>query len=449
MKVIRWRHRVGAALALGVVLGLVSAGTSFAATATQPAGAGFAATAQQSLSRFPFCSWWFETTPQTTNVALPDTSAAYWTTPFYASPGLKIYVKGQFPDARFMSVTVYDNNGGTFTSNGVSSGLVDYQIAPDKGTTNPFQQPARGPGLFTLTIQRNVSSSQSNVLPLVPDSSTTGSLLPPGFGFITMRVYLPHSGSFSSVHLPTLIFSRNGRPQTLQTCSSNNPVEQQLVQALELLVKNNASSATTKFPPSSGTPAFARPEAATTNSLFPNVASAYLAATFSPTPGTVLVVQGKAPTHTPDSTALPWPNSSYDLRYWSLCNNEDVSPYKVVNVMDPQTGDQIYGCSADLNTPVVNGDYTYVLSSLADRPANATTADGVAWLPYSSNQVEQVLLFRNMLSNGFAYAIQNVPEDGNPASASAAMGAYYPRIAQCSVSTFTQGGPSACFAASS
>jgi hypothetical protein len=447
MKLSRLRYRVGATLASGVVLGLISAGTSFAATATQPTGTGFAATAEQSLSRFPFCSWWFETTPQTANVALPDTSAAYWTTPFFADPGLKIYVKGEFPDARFMSVTVYDNNGGTFTSNGVSSGLVDYQIAPDEGTANPFQQPARGNGRFTLTIQRSVSPAQSNVLPLVPVSPSTGSLLPPGFGFIIFRVYLPHSGDFSTVHLPTLIFSRNGRPQTLPTCTGDNPAQQGLAQTLESLVQSHASG-TTKFP-ATAVPGFARPEAATTNSLFPNPANAYLAATFSPTPGTVVVVQGKAPTFTPGSSALPWPDPSYDLRYWSLCNNQDVSPYPVVDVTDPQTGDQIYGCSADLNTPVVNGDYTYVLSSLADRPANATTADGVAWLPYSSDQVEQVLLFRNMLGDAFANSVQNVHQDGNPASASAVMGAYYPRIAQCSVSTFTQGGPSACFAASS
>ncbi|MGH3263418.1 MAG: hypothetical protein ACRDNS_15655, partial [Trebonia sp.] len=107
MQISLLRYRAAATLALAVTPGLVFAGTSFAATGPPPASAGFAAAASQPLSQFPFCSWWLETTPQTTNVALPDTSATYWTTPFFASPGLKIYVKGQFPDARFMSVTVY------------------------------------------------------------------------------------------------------------------------------------------------------------------------------------------------------------------------------------------------------------------------------------------------------------------------------------------------------
>jgi hypothetical protein len=52
-----------------------------------------------------------------------------------------------------------------------------------------------------------------------------------------------------------------------------------------------------------------------------------------------------------------------------------------------------------------------------------------------------------MLGDEFASSVQQVPEDEDPASAQQVMGDYYPRMAQCSVSTFTQGGASACFAA--
>jgi hypothetical protein len=437
------RYRAAGALAVVVFLGVFSAGTSLAAPGAQP-------------PRFPFCSWWLETTPESANVALPDTSAAYWTTPFLATPGLTIHVQGQFPDARFMSVTVYDNAGGTFTRNGVSSGIVDYQIAPDAGTTNPFQQATGNPGQFTLTIQRDVSPSQSNVLPMVPPpgQKAGNELFPRGNGFIVVRVYLPHSQDFSTVPLPTLSFSRPSGTETLPTCPSqsgvaSDPRVQQFARKLHANISSQAAAdASGKFPVRNP-PSFARPSPEITNSLFPNVASAYLEGAFSPTAGTVVVVQGKAPTFTPDSSALPWPDPSVDLRYWSLCNNEDVSPYPVVAVTDPQTGAEIFGCSADLNTPLVNGQYTYVLSSLADRPPNATTTNGVAWLPYSSDPVDQVLVFRNMLDNGFPNAIQAVPQDDNPASAQQVMGDYYPRMAQCPVDTFNQGGPAACFAASS
>ncbi|MBV9173762.1 MAG: hypothetical protein JOZ81_27170, partial [Chloroflexi bacterium] len=155
-------------------------------------------------------------------------------------------------------------------------------------------------------------------------------------------------------------------------------------------------------------------------------------------------VQGKAPTFTPDSSAIPWPNPAFDVRYWSLCNNEDMSPYPVVVVTNPHTQGQIFGCSADLDTPVVNGRYTYVLLAVADRPPNATTAHGVAWLPYGDQMangqlVPQVLLWRNVLGNGFAHSVQKVPQDGSPASAHEVMDPYYPRVAQCSVATFTHG----------
>jgi hypothetical protein len=146
--------------------------------------------------------------------------------------------------------------------------------------------------------------------------------------------------------------------------------------------------------------------------------------------------------------AAPWPSASADLRYWSLCNNENVSPFPVVVATDPSTGGSIYGCSADLDTPVVDGTFTYVLSSLADRPANTTKADGISWLPYSSRDVEQVLVWRNMIGEDFPNSVTNVPEDGNPASARSSMGDYYPEIATCAASTFAAGGASACLAGS-
>ena len=189
MKTSLTTRRMAAILAMAAVLALVAAATGSAATATA------------AKSRFPHCAWWFETTPQSANVALPYTSAAYWTTPFFADPGLKIIVKGQFPDARFMSLTVYDNPGGDFIRDRVSSGLVDYRIKPDPGTQNPFQKTTNGRGRFTITIQRHVSPAQSNVLPMVPAKEGKGSL-PRGNGFITYRIYLPHSGSFGSVPCP-------------------------------------------------------------------------------------------------------------------------------------------------------------------------------------------------------------------------------------------------------
>jgi hypothetical protein len=54
-------------------------------------------------------------------------------------------------------------------------------------------------------------------------------------------------------------------------------------------------------------------------------------------------------------------------------------------------------------------------------------------------------LMRNMLVNSaFGFPIQQVPQDANPASAVAALGRYYPKAVECTLSTLTSGGPPAC-----
>ena len=448
------RRRVAVLCVVAVVLALIAAGGTRAASTAAPPSA--------SASRgFPYCSWWFETTPVSANVALPDTSAAYWTTPFISEPGMKITVKGQFPDARFMSLSVYNNTGGTFTRNGVKSSLTDFQIEPDRGTVNPYQHHTRQAGTFTLSIQRFVSPHQRNVLPLVPpkDQRTTGRYLPANVGFITYRIYLPLTG-FRRVPLPTLVFSRHGGTSTLPTCFFRNGIAplrrnalvRKILQALRSGSVGGQPAALPAAADPPSTPAFQRPSSAMTNSLFPNDANAYLAAVFAPTPGTVTVVQGKAATFTPGSIALPWPDQKYDLRYWSLCNNVYEKPFPVVVIKDPQTHHNVYGCSADLDTPLVGGHYTYVLSALGDRPATATPQNGMVWLPYSqptgnSPLLDDVVVFRNMLGDDFPNSVQRVQPGSSPSAAQTAMGPYYPRIAQCSVSTFAAGGPSACLAA--
>ncbi len=74
---------------------------------------------------------------------------------------------------------------------------------------------------------------------------------------------------------------------------------------------------------------------------------------------------------------------------------------------------------------------------------------GATFLPFSAAAPTATykLNLRNMLpSPAFSHAIQDVPADGNPASAEAAMGPYYPRTGFCSLSTLATSGPDACLA---
>ena len=78
----------------------------------------------------------------------------------------------------------------------------------------------------------------------------------------------------------------------------------------------------------------------------------------------------------------------------------------------------------------------------ADRPANATTADGVAWLDWGSTAQDMLLILRNMLPDpAFAGDIFEVAPGQ---AATAAMGAYAPVAVRVPPATFEAGGAAAC-----
>jgi hypothetical protein len=90
--------------------------------------------------RFPFCAWWAETTATSLNVAFPDTSAAYWTTPLLATQDLtSVAVSGQYTDARYFSLNTYTSGGASYTCGNTNtpSARADHLIAPDNGSLGP------------------------------------------------------------------------------------------------------------------------------------------------------------------------------------------------------------------------------------------------------------------------------------------------------------------------
>jgi len=55
----------------------------------------------------PVCSWPLESTGSgITNVAYPDTNATYWTMPFDSVRWKSIIITGQYPEARFFSLSL-------------------------------------------------------------------------------------------------------------------------------------------------------------------------------------------------------------------------------------------------------------------------------------------------------------------------------------------------------
>ncbi len=98
-------------------------------------------------------------------------------------------------------------------------------------------------------------------------------------------------------------------------------------------------------------------------------------------------------------------------RYFSFCQYEPISQ----RVIDCRRDDQI---------PVgSDGNYTVVLSTAEQRPANARAECGVAWIPWGP-ATHNLLLYRQMLADpSFTEAIARIPQPGQEL---ATMGAYYP-----------------------
>ena len=136
----------------------------------------------------------------------------------------------------------------------------------------------------------------------------------------------------------------------------------------------------------------------------------------------------KAATVPAGTSPVPWPQASLQLRYWSLCNNIYRKPWPVVANPEPGGGVD-YGCAYDDETTLdSDGNYAYVVAPEGKQAA--VEAAGGTFVPLSATQpkARQLLILRNMLPNDdFLYAVQDAPQNGDPASAAAAMGDYYPQ----------------------
>lgn len=135
-----------------------------------------------------------------------------------------------------------------------------------------------------------------------------------------------------------------------------------------------------------------------TSTLYANPDDQYLSAIVEHTPGEVVVVRGQEPTF-PDTRDGDPVTSPAQVRYWSMCTNEYANPYRVTD------------CAADHETRIVlDGRYSYVISTPADRPANAGTANGVTWLDWGRTTVDGVLVMRHRLPDpSVAESIMSVP----------------------------------------
>jgi len=400
------------------------------------------------------CAWPIESTPVKANVAYPDSNATYWTTPYFAQPGMSITLKGTFPAARFFSINAYNSMGQDFSLNGVGSSITDYEITPDAGTQNPWITAGAAAGTYTVTLSNTSPARAINTIPLnpVPFSKPLIKGMPSATGFVIMRVYLPANNAPNSIALPKVtITTKNGaQVRTLKQCSSaqSSPTmkskiaKKAIANMLSQVLAGKAGSAPAPSGSCAASLVFCKAGGGTTP--FPNSDSGYVAAKYQPAAGYVTVVRAKMPTSAVDygNGSGVWPSSDTDLRYWSFCNYVYVKPYPVVKI------GPLMGCKADQDLPVINGTATVVISSVKDRPAITRGKNAkLGWLPTSrtNTTAKEVIAIRNMLAAPtFNQSVMNA-QNSDPTSAETIMGPYYPEGTQCTTATFAKSGVAGCF----
>jgi hypothetical protein len=402
------------------------------------------------------CAWPVESTPTKANILYPDANATYWTTPFVATRGLRMTLRGTFPEARYFSIQAYSSDAQLYTVNGVESSITDYEIIPNRRHGNPWRSTkTRTNGTYTVRLIPRPRPKLRNALPIAPTSATTPLVrgLPKRTGFVMIRVYLPEGNDPSTVALPTITLTSPGRKaRTLKPCArpqatakGKSPIRSTVMKRAMGNLLGGTGSFSSKVCTTDCPPSLSFFKAGASSTPFPNSASGYAAALYQPADGYVTIVRATMPTSASaaGNAPAPWPASGIDLRYWSFCNYVYSPPFPVV------TDDGEMGCVADEDMPLVGGVATVVISSAADRPASTQSPGAtVGWLPtQTGSTARELVAIRNMLAApGFDQSVMEASTSNDPAAAQAAMGGYYPRATQCTVATFTSGGADACFA---
>ena len=408
-----------------------------------------------------------------TNIIAPDTDTVYDYTRFQLPAGATITLHGQFPHARFFSLTTYASKG---TEQGLPlTSIYDAQINPEAGSVNPFRpgedRKAKNRS-YTITISGQTTPAEPapNTL-YVGQEGKTGETQQVE---MIMRVYRPDKNleANAGVPLPSPAVNIEGQEPITEeaaACAAVSDVSgiatlpEYLIQAptpaTYVHLRDLAPSPHPAVNPIDwerfrNLPYLEKPffagagepyehlittlPTAVTSVLYATPANAYLIAYADRTIGpnteghNILVIHAKMPTHpeTYDNNKINDETAETQVRYWSVCTAGGLEKPAILPTNS--------ACLFDQEVPTnSNGEYTVVVSLPGDRPKNAKTGCGVAWLNWGSGGDDlegeyaadnrpslDTLIMRNQLSNPtFEQSIEKVI---TPGTEKEVMGAYYP-----------------------
>jgi hypothetical protein len=367
----------------------------------------------------PVCSWAGETDQRDVNIGAPDDDEWDWLSPLAPSSSTEVVISGEYPAARYFSFHVYNDEGEALGS------IYDSEIEPDAGSANPYQaKPRKGTGRsYHVTIRFEPKPADP-----APNTFYTGEPSSSPAALLVYRVYVPTDTSDPTGGAPypqVTLASAEGTPIVEDaSCSVTPPSFGSTL--WQTFAESSLPDGLLDYTPANATdpPQWSR----AFGSRLGNEQNAYLTADISSADGQLVVFHAKAPTFPNTVDGVPVYRNK-QLRYWSFCT------------YDPE-GEVLVGCEPDYLSAIRGGDYTFVVSSPADKPANATAANGVTWLPLGAQPAAQIVM-RNMLPAAtFPYAAESITSPTQ--SAQQVMGRYYPTAIYCATATFEAGGWKAC-----
>lgn len=380
------------------------------------------------------------------NLAYPDSKAFYWASNFTMPEGSKLELVGDFPHARYMSISSYDINGVPVDT------ATDYLIKPENGSVNPFIVGNARNSVkrkYSIDILNTPNISKKN-LGEIKTAGNVQTLHVPAYGnsqqAIIYRIYAPDKGSdiTGGTNLPTPILTlANGQKLTgEQACSKLNsgqrlqanvaaasltPIEyRKLVQQPD---KPNTWPAQNpsqwyilqdrKSLSGIYTGEFSENAQGTMEGFFPNIDNQYIRTVINRKYGKVFVMRGKAPTTPKTLNNDPVMNQG-QLRYWSICSTQGFANTRV--------NDCVFDEEIHLDA---NGNYTIMVSRPEDRPRNAIPECGISWLPMAKDgdgvidDDVSVIYLRHMLA---AKTFENtISKIKNQKEVAQVLGPYYPK----------------------
>ncbi|HZR34425.1 MAG TPA: hypothetical protein VFA75_03540 [Nevskia sp.] len=370
------------------------------------------------------CSWLFESSAQTANVAYPDTNAVYWVAalPDKIPSGDQIEIAGSTPTARYSSFQIYTENGEA------ESGVNDAGIVGQGAT--PAQAVAPGRAYKVNIIYSATASSSGTTLVANPNRASSRA---PAHKYLLYRLYLPTSGAADAGSLPALTYVAREGGRIALASTPDQPSCNTIRTNIQDVVGAGSSSGGS----SSGSggldllngPALKPPRMTiyrTTIGRFQNLDVRYMREKTNDTLGDLLLFRARAP-----ASAIG--GAAPQVRYWSLCSDEFHAPHRAVS------------CLADQDARLGADGYYNVVMAPSAPPAGYEAEFN--YLPWGADAFGEPIYRQLLADPAFSQSIDSNALSPLP---SVTMGAYFPDNTYCSSSVFAanlSAGAAAVFAA--